>query len=216
VTRELILQVLLGRLWHTTPPDNFKNILTTGEISPAPNPNPSRWKALGGEEFCSYGRKLGGVSLFDFDRFDYESYEEKFPLSCWNTFVPYVDECSGAVWIEIDREKVKNQIISPSDLVARWKSDEAYRHNFMPYIETLHIGPLFVTAFKRAFLVRRDDNSFTRSLGSLIDRITAFCFTKYRKAGVALPERRIHLRTKMLAFRRSKITHHTRQISMPG
>lgn len=161
MTRELILSELLGRLWHTTHPDRFKAILSAGQVLPVPSdPNPDGWRTMGGQEYCSYARKLRGVSLFDFDRFDPKSYEEKCPLSSWKTFVPYRAKWGGAVWIEIDRDKVAGRIISASDLVARWKSEEAYRHNFMPYIEAVHIGPLPVMAFARAFLVLQDDNQF--------------------------------------------------------
>jgi hypothetical protein len=161
MTTELILPELHGRLWHTTHPDRFKPILTTGAILSVPStPNPDGWKTLGGEDYCSYAHKLGGVSLFDFDQFDPKSYEEKCPLSSWYEFVPYRSKWGGAVWIEIDREKIAGQLISGSDLVVRWKSDQAYEHNFMPYIEAVHLGPLPRTAFKRAFLVRKEDDEF--------------------------------------------------------
>ena len=100
---------------------------------------------------------LGGVSLFDFDRFDPESYSEQCPSSSWCEFVPYRQHWGCSVWIEIDRIQVGPQLISGPDLVARWKADGAYGHNIMPYIEAAHLGPLPRTAIKRAFFVREDD-----------------------------------------------------------
>jgi hypothetical protein len=37
--------------------------------------------------------------------------------------------------------------------VIRWNSDKAYQHNFMPYIEAIHVGPVPRAAFSRAFIV---------------------------------------------------------------
>jgi hypothetical protein len=34
----------------------------------------------------------------------------------------------------------------------------AYEHNFMPYIEAAHLGPLPRAAFKRAFLIGKVDS----------------------------------------------------------
>ena len=156
MTRELILKELYGRLWHTTHPRHFDAILASGAVSP--NPGISNWTPIGGEECCPYARKLGGVSLFDFDQFEPRSYEEKYQLSSWYSFVPYLDKWGCAVWIEIDREKVAGSLISRLDLVTRWNADQAYKHNFMPEIEAVHIGPVPRTAFTRAFLVRKEDN----------------------------------------------------------
>jgi hypothetical protein len=67
--------------------------------------------------------------------------------------VPYLREEAGAVWIEIDRAKLEaDKFVSGSAMIDRWKSDNAHKHNFMPLIEAVHLGPLPRTAFKRAFL----------------------------------------------------------------
>lgn len=158
--RALVLKELVGNLWHTTYPDRFQDILASGAI--LPESGIQNWKAVGvgyGEDCCSYAHKLGGVSLFDFDQFDQTGYETKYPLSSWDAFVPYLWDC-GAVWIEIDREKVAPGLISASNLVDRWNSDKAYKHNIMPYVEAVYLGPLPSSAFKRAFLVREGENQF--------------------------------------------------------
>lgn len=98
------------------------------------------------------------VSLFDFDQFDPESYGTKCPMSDWLTFVPYREKWGSAVWIEIDREFVAPNLISGADVVKRWNSDKAYRHNFMPYIEAIHVGPLPCAAFLRAFIVGKNES----------------------------------------------------------
>jgi len=158
MTLAVILAELHGGLWHTTHPDHFKQILASGGI--LPDPGVSNWKAIGDEDCCSYAHKLGGVSLFDFEQFDPESYQQRYRLSSWDTFVPYLEKWGGAVWIEIDREKVESNLISRFDLVDKWNSDGAHKHNFMPEIEAVHLGLLPRTAFKRAFLVCKEDNEF--------------------------------------------------------
>ncbi|HKV92511.1 MAG TPA: hypothetical protein VJW20_08195 [Candidatus Angelobacter sp.] len=150
---------LFGGLWHTTHPDRFKNILKTGAILPEPDiPDRECWKTSQGKDCYPYVRILGGVSLFDFDQFDPDNYTQRCPVSSWYEFVPYQSTWGRAVWIEIDREKVAREVISASDLVVRWNQNEAYRHTIMPYIEAAHLGPVSKTAFKRAFLVCKEDD----------------------------------------------------------
>jgi len=157
--QELILPELYGRLWHTTHPERFNDVLASGAILPRPAVrNPDAWKTLSGEIYCPYACKLGGVSLFDFDHFDPESYTKKCPMSSWYEFVPYRSDWDCAIWIEIDREQVAPQVISGSDLLARQKSEGAERHAIMSYIEAAHLGPLPRTSFKRAFLVGKGDS----------------------------------------------------------
>jgi hypothetical protein len=160
IMRDLVLRELHGRLWHTTHPDRFKGILTSGAILPDPNMLDSdRWGTSQGPDYYPYVRTLGGVSLFDFDQFDAEAYSRDYPMSSWSEFVPYRERWGCSVWIEIDRKKVDpHNIVSRSDLVKGWKTARAYQHKIMPYIEAAHIGRLPRTAFKQAFLVRKDDS----------------------------------------------------------
>lgn len=156
--RDSVLKELHGRLWHTTHPNRFKMILETGVILPSKEAgNPDRWKSLGGEDCCPYVEKLGGVSLFDFAGFDPETYSREYRLCSWDTFVPYREDWGSSVWIEIDRGRVKANLISASEVVTRWKSEKAYRHNFMPEIEAIHVGPLPCAAFLRAFIVGKNE-----------------------------------------------------------
>lgn len=130
-------------------------------ILPEPDiPDSERWKTRSGKEYYPYVRMLGGVSLFDFSAFDPEIYSHEYPLSTWREFVPFRSTWNCAVWIEIDRKLVTDQLITGPDLVTRWKQDQAHGHTIMPYIEAAHIGPIPQRSFKRAFLVRDRDDSF--------------------------------------------------------
>ncbi len=157
--RNLVLQELYGRLWHTTHPDRYQRILTNGAILPEPDiPDRERWGTSLGKDYYPYVRTLGGVSLFDFDQFDPDAYHERCPSSSWATFVPYRTEWGCSVWIEIDRDRVAPpQLISAFDLLAKWKAG-GLGHKIMPEIEAAHLGPLPLTAFKRAFRVSKGDS----------------------------------------------------------
>jgi hypothetical protein len=156
--RERVLQELTGRLWHTTHPDRFSKILSTGAILPDPPclSNSERWGALADNDHLPYVRYLGGISLFDFDQFDRETYSARNPSSSWAYFVPYHSSWECAVWIELNRSDfVPPQFISGSELLAKWKADQAYGHNFMPEIEAAYLGAIPIKVFKRAFEVRK-------------------------------------------------------------
>jgi hypothetical protein len=127
-------------------------------LSDPNTPDSERWSTSQGSDYYPYVRTLGGVSLFDFDQFDAETYSNKCPSSSWGEFVPYRRDWGCAVWIEIDRKRVDADIISGPSLVAKWKADNAYRHKIMPYIEAAYLGPLAVAAFKRAFQVSDQDD----------------------------------------------------------
>lgn len=157
--RELVLKELVGGLWHTTHPDRFTQILKSGGISPEPSiPEKDRWGTAAGKDGYSYVRLIGGVSLFELEDFEPESYTEQFPMSSWAYFIPYHLMWGCATWIEIDREQVAPRLISPTELKQKWESEQAYRHRRMPSIEAAYLGVLPVTAFKRAFMVRKEDS----------------------------------------------------------
>jgi hypothetical protein len=155
VTRELILKQLVGGLWHTTHPDRFTKILEVGGILPEPDiPEKERWGTRDGREGYPYVRFIGGVSLFDLENFEPESYSEQFPSSSWAYFIPCHRLWDYAVWIEIDRERAAPKLISPTQLKDKWESEKAYCHKRMPGIEAAYMGVLPRTAFKRAFKVK--------------------------------------------------------------
>jgi hypothetical protein len=150
---EFFREELCGGIWHTTSVERYHMIVGSGYILPEPEiPDSLRWKTRSGPEGYSYVRKKGGVSLFDFRGFDIEAYSSKYPLSSWGAFIPVQKDWHYAVWIEIEQELGSN-FIAPASLVAAWKSDEAYRHTIMPYMEAAYIGPLSVRKFKRVLRV---------------------------------------------------------------
>lgn len=156
--RELVLKELAGGLWHTTHPDRFTKILESGGISPEPDiPENERWGTRDERESYSYVRFIGGVSLFDLHEFEPESYTDKFPSSSWHYFIPFHLMWGCAVWIEINRDQAASHLISSIELKNRWESEKAYRHRTMPGIEAAYRGVLPRTAFKRAFMVRKED-----------------------------------------------------------
>ena len=150
-------------LWRVVahhPPRAVRGNSCEWRILPEPNlPDSKRWCTVGGSEHYPYVRFLGGISLFDFDRFDPDAYSEKCPSSCWAYFVPYHSEWECAVWIEIDRGKVTPpHFVSGIELLAKWKADGAFGHNIMPEIEAAYLGFLPRAAFRRAFLVRKKNS----------------------------------------------------------
>jgi hypothetical protein len=159
-TRDLVLKVLQGGLWHTTPLDRFERILERGAILPIhpDNPNPDGWKTMSGDPYRTYAHTLNAVSLFDLAGFDLEDYKRKYPACSWDTYIPFREKWGSAVWIEIDREKVAPQLISGLQLLKRNHAEGAYRFSIMPEIEAAHIGPLPKSAFVRAFIVGKNES----------------------------------------------------------
>ena len=151
------LSILGDGLWHTTSPQRFKGILRTKAILPNPTiPDVERWCTRGGPKHYPFARSLGGVSLFDFAGFDSTSYHKNYPMSSWEHFVPYRSEWESAMWIEIDRNKAADAIISGPDLLKKWDSENAHGHMLMPLIEAVHIGPIPQQVFARVLSVDGD------------------------------------------------------------
>lgn len=107
-----------------------------------PIPDADRWATAAGPAYFPFVRTLEGVSLFDFDDFDPDTYGICYPMSNWTEFVPFRDVWGAAIWIEIDREAVRDAPIPPAELVQRWKDTNSYRHRLMPHLEAAHLGPI--------------------------------------------------------------------------
>lgn len=143
-------KILLNRLWHSTSIDRFNNILKDGVIKPEPDlPDSVRWCTGLGPMHYPYVRTLGGVSLFDFSGFVLADYEKEYSSS-WYTFVPNRHGGGNKIWIEINREAVKDSLILGQELITRWEEEKAYGHNIMPIIEIAHLGPIQTSKFVRA------------------------------------------------------------------
>lgn len=157
-----IWRELWGGVWHTTHPERFLSILDDGEILPEPQiPDGDRWGTACGPELHPFVRSIGGVSLFDFRNFNPITYQENYPLSMWRTFAPYRSEWAGAVWLEVEHEKIEPAFISGPELVARWKKVNELGRKIMPHIEAAHIGNLALSNIRRAIFIRsRDDRRY--------------------------------------------------------
>ncbi|WP_414898535.1 hypothetical protein [Rhodovulum sp. YEN HP10] len=148
---------LHGGLWHTTRPDRLLSIVEVQAILVEPDiHNRERSNTANGPKNYPISRTIGGISLFDFDGFDPESYEKQFPVSSWHFFVPYVRRWQGAVWLEIERDVVREQLVSPTALLRKWKEERLYGHNILPALEATHVGDVPTSAISSAFLTWDD------------------------------------------------------------
>ena len=150
------LKTLQGKLWHTTSKSRFEGIRKCGSIlvSPPENlvPNEDRWNGL--------VRHLGGVSLFDFHDFCPDTYDRKCQVSEsrrgeWQRFVPIQHGWDSAVWLEVDREKVSDALISGEELSKKREEDKFYRHWLIRFIEVGHRGDLPISAVARVLLYKQ-------------------------------------------------------------
>tara|TARA_R110002049_G_C9163614_1_gene561191 strand:+ start:3458 stop:4015 length:558 start_codon:yes stop_codon:yes gene_type:complete len=144
---------LHGGLWHTTRPDRLLSIVQSRAILVEPDiGDRERSNTANGPKNYPISRSIGGISLFDFDGFHPESHEKLFPVSSWHFFVPYVRSWRGAVWLEIEREVVSEQLVSPTALLRKWKEEGLHGHNILPALEAAHLGDLPISAIRSAFL----------------------------------------------------------------
>lgn len=149
-----MLEEIRSGFWHTTPEDRFNKIMKQGEISPDPY-LPEKTKD---PEKFSYVRSLGGVSLFDLRDFDPISYSIRCPSSSWHVFIPILQNCDSAIWIEILEELLPAPIVSGKDLYQKQNDENAHKHKIMPFIEAAYIGGIPSKAFGRIFRVRKDSD----------------------------------------------------------
>lgn len=148
---------LHGKLWHTTRPDRLLSIIETQAILVEPDIyDRERSNTANGPKNYPISRTIGGINLFDFDGFDPENYEKRFPVSSWRFFVPYVRSWQGSVWLEVEREVVRKQLVSPAALLEKWKKEGLHGHNILPALEAAHVGDLPLSAIRSAFLTWND------------------------------------------------------------
>jgi hypothetical protein len=132
--RESLWSLLRGHgyLWHRTSLAALSGILTDQEIIP----NTGQFPTTTGQSEVGYARRMGGVSLFDFDTASEQDFLDH-----------RYDYCRGDVLIRIRRAALDSaKLLSPSRL--RTLPDEIRVGGiYVPYIEALHIGPIPETAF---------------------------------------------------------------------
>jgi hypothetical protein len=145
--------------------ERYIDIVKSGSILVEPDiPDSERWCTGGGESHYPFVRHIGGVSLFDFDGFNWKAYSKKYTLSSWRSFVPKQKDWTYTVWLKIDRDKVKNNIIEGAALLKKWKDDNKYGHNIMPLIECAHIGDLPITSCSSVLIYDDFLQKFTNQL----------------------------------------------------
>ncbi|CAN7287415.1 hypothetical protein [Devosia sp. LjRoot3] len=145
---------LVGRVWHTTHPSRLAAISAAGALLVEPPiSNSERWKTTRGPDYFPFVRHLGGVSLFDFDGFDGDAYDEKYVMSSWRTFVPCRRDWASALWIEFDRDAIADKLVAPPQLLDRWKATASYRYTIMPGIEAGYLGDLSLCAARSILVV---------------------------------------------------------------
>lgn len=128
-------KILNNRLWHTTSTDRFENIVKTGLILREPPLDDSeRHTSKDGPQYNPLVRQLRGISLFNFVDFDPVSYEKKYQSSTWYSFVPCYHRYSECVWIEINKDKILDNLIL-ADGLKEISDRENNCGNRMPEIE---------------------------------------------------------------------------------
>jgi len=144
---------LQGGVWHTTRPDRFLSILDAGAVLTDP-PN--------ADHSGTFAQSLGGISLFDFRNFDPVKYEVTNSISSWKSFVPYQYKSAGAVWLEVDLERIGEALISAEELIEKWHEAKA-KPNILPRLEAAHIGDLPLSNIRRVIFIRaRAEDDFRK------------------------------------------------------
>ena len=146
-------------------------MLISGALRAEPGlPENDRHKTANGPSKFPFVRILGGVSLFDFAGFDADSYEETYPVSTWRYFVPTRADWTETLWIEIAPE-ARASVIRGTELLARWKAEQAWGHTIMPLIEAAHIGDIPTSLLGRILSVKKLPNgSYDVASGVTVSR----------------------------------------------
>jgi hypothetical protein len=158
---QFVSDVLADGLWHTTSRERFHAALISGGLlAESDLLDCRRHKTAKGPSNYPFARLLGGVSLFDFARFDSASYEAAYPVSNWRSFVPTRPGGGESLWIELDPSGYP-AVIRGTELLAEWKAQKAFGHTIMPLIEAAHIGDIPTKLFHRVVAVRQlSDRSY--------------------------------------------------------
>lgn len=146
-------------IWHVTTKLFFSQIMSDGEIKAEPKiPDDMRYNTAGGPKYYSFVRRIGGISLFDFsiDKTEIYSYNIKQKYNEAVNFLPKScnDDRSDIMWIEIDREAIKDKIITSEKLIYQWKSNGCWGQ-IIPGYEIAVIGSLATSTFIR--VIARED-----------------------------------------------------------
>lgn len=159
---------LEGRLWHATGKEGLTGIVRDERIRVS-----SADRYL--NSFC---RCRGGVSLFDFGR---ESDDQDDAMySNWFTWLGKEHDGRCAIWLEVDRRRCANRLMSPRVLLETWRR-EGCKGKLFSGVEACYKGSIAGDCVVGAlFIDRHDRASFARCdqpVACMDDELEAFCRT---------------------------------------
>ena len=140
---ESLWQILDGRLWHATGLVGLNGILVDGEI-----------RIAGDRYQNSFCRHLGCVALFDFGPTAVDDWNQ---FDNWHGWLGDQQGTRVAIWLEIDRPAVVDNVIDAGELHRRWKDDVG--RQIIPGVEAGYRGPLPVGCVAQVLLIDRHDHS---------------------------------------------------------
>lgn len=151
---EALWSELDGRLWHATDRYGLRGIVERGRIL----------ANVDHGYVGSFCRHQGGVSLFDFGPVS-EDVPNQF--TNWCGWLGHQQKARVAVWLEIDRVAVRENLLDAGEARARWNDlvdqrvADGGRHEpgvtFIPGVEACHSGPIPMTALSGVLLVDQHD-----------------------------------------------------------
>lgn len=168
----ILWKALDHRLWHATGLDGLRGIVTSGEIAIAG----ARYK----NSLC---RSLNCVSLFDFGP---SAVDDWCQFKNWSAWFGHEQNSRVAIWLEVDREAVADDLYDAGELHKIWKEHLSKR--FIPGVEAGHRGPIPLSALDGALLVDRYNKAnFTRC--EVVDGILIRQLRDFNESLPADPER---------------------------
>ena len=133
-----LVSELDGCLWHATTSEAFEKIVSEGFIK---IPDQSKYS----NGFC---RGIGAISLFDLRYPDPPPY-----ISHWSEWISR-NPLKPSYWFEVDRELTKSSVLSPTELLKRWRIEQnSERVRIIAGIESAHIGPLPLSHTRRTLKI---------------------------------------------------------------
>ena len=172
---EALWSQLDGRLWHATGRDGLLGIVAHKEIR----------VAVDNRYVGSFCRNQGCVSLFDFGP---ASDDNSNQFDNWSGWLGHQQEARVAVWLEIDRANVRENLSDPIAvrealrLLMDQRRAEKKIHEpgitIIPGVEACHKGPIPLAAVADVLLIDQHDRNLLRRLGQpnndTIQQIDAF------------------------------------------
>jgi hypothetical protein len=155
---DLLWTVLDGRLWHATSHQGLIGIVEDRCI-----------RVSRSERYAnSICRNLECVSLFDFCQEALE--QDDFMLANWFPWLGTEHTGRCAIWLEIDRDQVANNLINPIAVVEIVRTKKI-GGRFFKGVEACHRGPITTSTIVGALILDCQDCSVFRQHVGAIDDI---------------------------------------------